>query len=137
MNMTSSPSYLTPHESRILAVTAYGHFMSHFNMLVFPAVVLPLVGRLNMDMAQILDLSFWMYLLFGLTALPWGLVADRWGAGKLLGLFYLGAGLCGFAAAFLMDSPLQFSLALAGIGFFSGIYHPAGLGLISKEITPD
>jgi len=51
--------------------------MSHYNMLVFHAVVLPLAGRLNMDMAQVLGISFWMYLLFGLTALPWGMVADR------------------------------------------------------------
>jgi MFS family permease len=33
-----------------------------------------------------------------------------------------------------MDDPLLFSLCLAGIGLFSGIYHPAGLGLISKGI---
>ena len=48
-------------ESRILVATCYGHFMSHFNMLVFPAVVLPLANRLNMSMGYILDLSFWMY----------------------------------------------------------------------------
>jgi len=121
-------------ELRILFATCYGHFMSHFNMLVFPAVVLPLVGRLKMDMADILDLSFWMYCLFGITALPWGMIADRWGSKLLFLTFYLGAGCSGLAAAVWIDNPSRFSMALAMIGLFSGIYHPIGLGMISKEI---
>jgi len=108
--------------------------MSHFNMLVFPAVVLPLAGRLNMDMAQVLGMSFWMYLLFGLTALPWGMAADRWGAKPFMLLFYFGAGISGFFAAFWIDAPGGLAVCLAAIGLFSGIYHPTGLGLISKEM---
>lgn len=125
---------MNSRESRILFATCYGHFMSHFNMLVFPAVVLPLAARLKMDMAYILDLSFWMYCLFGITALPWGMIADRWGSKPLFFIYYLGAGLSGLAAAAWIDHPSKFSLALAMIGLFSGIYHPIGLGMISKEI---
>jgi len=109
--------------------------MSHFNMLMFPALVLPLMGMYDMDLSHVLALSFWMYLLFGVTALPWGLVSDRVGAKPLLLLFYTGAGLCGLAAGFFIDSPKAFSLCLAGVGVFSGIYHPAGLGLISRGIS--
>jgi MFS family permease len=115
----------------ILTVTCYGHFLSHFNMLVFPAILLPLSSRLGLDIAATLDLAFWMYLLFGLSALPWGMLADRFGPRPLLVLFYLGAGLCGFSAAMQIDSPLGLKLSLAGIGLFSGIYHPAGLGWIA------
>jgi MFS family permease len=122
-------------ERRILINTCFGHFMSHFNMLVFPAIVLPLAARVNLDMATVLGFSFWMYLLFGITALPWGLVADRWGAAALMVLFYAGAALAGLAAAVWIDSPVGLTLALAVLGLFSGIYHPAGLGLISKEMT--
>jgi MFS family permease len=121
-------------ERRILLTTCYGHFMSHFNMLVFPALVLPLAGQLKMDMAYVLDLSFWMYCLFGVTALPWGMIADRWGAKPLFVIYYLGAGLSGLAAALLIDNPAGLSIALAALGLFSGIYHPIGLGMISKEI---
>jgi len=125
---------MNSRDRRILAITCYGHFMSHFNMLVFPAVVLPLAGRLNMDIAQVLGISFWMYLLFGLTALPWGMAADRWGAKPFMLLFYLGAGISGFFAAFWIDAPAGLAVCLAAIGLFSGIYHPTGLGLISKEL---
>jgi MFS family permease len=121
-------------ESRILVATCYGHFMSHFNMLVFPAVVLPLANRLNLSMGYILGLSFWMYCLFGITALPWGMIADRWGSKSLFLIYYLGAGLSGLAAAAWINHPSRFSLALAMIGLFSGIYHPIGLGMISKGI---
>jgi MFS family permease len=131
----SPPKRLDPQDRRILLNTCYGHFMSHFNMLVFPALVLPLMARLDMEMAQVLSLSFWMYLLFGLTALFWGLLADRFGARPLLFIFFLGSGFASGAAALWLDSPFILSLALAALGFFSGIYHPAGLGLISKEMS--
>ncbi len=115
----------------ILSVTCYGHFLSHFNMLVFPAILLPLSARLGMEMADTLELAFYMYLLMGISALPWGYLADKVGARPLLALFYAGAGLCGFGAAFFIDSPGGLKWALAGIGLFSGIYHPAGLGWIA------
>ncbi len=122
-------------ERRTLIVTCFGHFMSHFNMLAFPALVLPLSGRLGLDVAQILELSFWMYLLFGITALPWGMAADRIGGSPLMRLYFVGAGGCSLAAAWWIDSPVHLSLALAGLGLFSGIYHPVGLGMISKGMS--
>lgn len=121
-------------EHHILINTCFGHFMSHFNMLVFPAIVLPLTKRLDMEMAGVLGISFWMYLLFGCTALPWGMIADRWGGKILLRVYYTGAGLSGLVAALWIDSATGLTLALAALGLFSGIYHPTGLGLISKEI---
>lgn len=126
---------MNPHERNVLTTTCMGHFLSHFNMLIFPAVVLPLSTQLDLPLSEVLGISFWMYLLFGVTALPWGLAADRVGAKILMGIYYGGAGLCGLAAAICIDSPGSLTIALAGIGLFSGIYHPTGLGLISKQIT--
>lgn len=121
-------------ERRILTVTCLGHFLSHFNMLVFPALVLPLASRMNMDMSAVLGISFWMYLLFGVTALPWGMLADRLGARFLFFLFYIGSGVSSIAAALYINSPIGLGLALACLGLFSGIYHPIGLGMISREV---
>jgi len=121
-------------ERKILAITCLGHFLSHFNMLTFPAIVLPLSSRLGLELGEALALSFWMYLLFGLTALPWGLIGDRIGARALMLLFYGGAGLSGLFAAWNIKNPVLLSGCLASLGLFSGIYHPIGLGLISKEV---
>ena len=122
-------------EKRIMIVTNFGHMMSHYNMFVFPNLVLPLTAILKLDLAHTLALSFWQYLLFGVTALPWGLAGDRVDGRKLMMLMFLGAGLSGLAAALWIDSPLGLSLALAGVGFFSAIYHPTGMGLISKGVS--
>lgn len=121
-------------ERNVIFNTSYGHFLSHCNMLVFPAVVIPLTQRLGISLAETLQLSLWMYMLLGLTALPWGLAADRWGALPLMRVYYVGAGASALAAAAWIDSPPALAASLAGIGLFSGIYHPAGLGLISKTI---
>jgi MFS family permease len=126
---------MTPNEHNVLTTTCMGHFLSHLNMLAFPAVVIPLSTRLNLPLSEVLGLSFWMYLLFGITALPWGMAADRIGARLLMGVYYGGAGICGIGAAMWIDHPARLMVALAGIGLFSGIYHPTGLGLISKQIS--
>jgi MFS family permease len=121
-------------ERAIVNATGYGHFLSHFNMLVFPALALPLSQRFGLDLASTLDLGFWMYLLFGITALPWGILADRFGSRPLLAVFHLGSGCSGLAAAFFASTPSGFQLSLVGIGLFSGIYHPAGLGWIAVRL---
>jgi MFS family permease len=122
-------------EGKILAVTNVGHFAIHYNMMVFPALVLPLADRLGLSMAQVVELSFLHYLFFGLSALPWGLLGDRLGGRKLLLLLFVGSGLSGLAVAASMNSAFLLSISLAGLGLFSGIYHPIGMGLISKGVT--
>jgi len=122
------------NEKNILQVTCYGHFLSHFNMLVFPAILIPLAESLQLSLVETLSLSFWMYLLFGVSALPWGLLADKISARALLILFYAGAGICGLLAAISINNGVLFGLALTGIGLFSGIYHPVGLGWIARNI---
>ena len=121
-------------ERKIITVTCFGHFMSHFNMMVFPVLVLPLTMFYHSDFSRVINLSFLMYLFFGVSALPWGIVTDKLGPRKMLATFYAGAGGCALMAAIFIRNPTAFSLFLAGLGIFSGVYHPAGLGLISKGI---
>ncbi len=121
-------------EKKLLIITSLSHSLSHYNMLVFPAIALPLAHFLDTDVAQVLKLSFWMYFLFGVSALPWGMAADRWGAAPLLLLFHAGAALSSIAAAIFISSPFKLAFSLAFLGSFSGIYHPAGTGIVSKEI---
>jgi len=125
---------LSKFEKKLLVTTCFGHFLSHFNMLIFPALIIPLQSQLNLTLSEVLQLSFWMYLLFGITAFPWGIMADKWDVRKLFTIFYLGAGISAIAAGLSSHNPFWFSVALTGIGLFSGIYHPVGLGWISKEV---
>ncbi|MBF0450228.1 MAG: MFS transporter [Candidatus Magnetomorum sp.] len=134
MKKNSSDS-MTITERKIITITCLGHFLSHFNMLFFPALVLPLANYYGTDLSDIVGRSFWMYCFFGITALPWGIAADRWGARRLMMIFHIGAGMCCFSAALWMDNLLIMSICLAGLGAFSGIYHPTGLGWISRSVS--
>jgi len=125
---------MNTRERHILFQTCYAHFIAHFNMLVFPALIMPLATGFEMDMAQVVGMSFWMYLLFGVSALLWGGLADRFGARPLMMLFYLGSAASACLAAVFCRNPILLPLALAALGLFSGIYHPVALGWISKEM---
>lgn len=104
-------------------------------MLVFPAILLPLSSHFNLELGQTLALSFWMYLFFGVSALPWGMLSDRLGVKRLLYLYHGGVLCSALAAVFSLNNPLAFSIAIAGIGLFSGIYHPVGLSWIARSIS--
>ena len=97
-------------------------------MLVFPAVLLPLVEQLNTDIGAVLGLSFWMYLLFGCTAVLRGMAADFWGAGILMAVYFASAGIRGLAAAIWLYDPGKLTICLGALGCFFGIYHPARTG---------
>ncbi|MBM4310850.1 MAG: MFS transporter [Deltaproteobacteria bacterium] len=125
---------MNSRERYILYQTCYAHFMAHFNMQVFPALVLPLATLYRMDMAQVVGMSFGMYLLFGLSALVWGPLADRLGPRPLMLLFYSGAAVAAGLCALQYRDPAVLPVCLAALGFFSGIYHPVGLGWLSKEM---
>ncbi len=120
-------------EKRILWITCPSHFLAHFFILVFPAVTMPLVRDLGMPIETVVRLSFFMYVCYGLFALPVGLIVDRWQArgmlvagNVLMGVGLLLAGLAGSASA------MPAALALVGVG--ASVYHPAGLALISRTI---
>ncbi|MDI6727054.1 MAG: MFS transporter [Smithellaceae bacterium] len=121
------------NEKKIVLFTSVAHFYTHFFELIFPALAIPLTLSLNMSLAEVLPISFLMYLLFGLGALPWGIIADRFGNKRSLVIFFVGAGLGSILTSFSTTSTALF-FALAIIGFFSSIYHPAGLGLLSRGV---
>jgi MFS family permease len=122
-----------PVEKRILLLTCSTHFMSHMFILVFPAVAIPLVKTLGLPLEEVVKISFLMYLLYGLCALPVGFAVDKWQAKGMLviGQMAMGAGLM-LSGLYPNPSVMPFTLALVGIG--ASIYHPSGLALISRTV---
>ncbi len=122
---------MTVNERRILSLCGAGHFFAHFFMLMFPSLALWVHKDFEMSLSDTLNLGFTMYLLFGFVSLPMGLLADRFGHKPLLVIMFLGLGGASIVAGF-SQSPFTFGVALSAVGFFAAIYHPVGIGLISK-----
>ena len=130
---TDQQAHHTRREWRILTLTGSAHFMTHLYELAFPALALTVRDDMGWTLAEVLRLSFLMYLLFGLGSLPMGFLSDRWRARTVLTLSMLGAGL-GALGVSLAQNRWQFVVALAFVGLCTSAYHPAGMSLISRTM---
>lgn len=126
-------SQVVARERNILIVTAAAHYLTHLYMLVFPSVALFLRAAFDLPLEQVLTISFWMYLLYGLCALPAGILTDLLRPRIMLSFCLLGMGGCALLAS-RADSIAELRLALAGLGVCAAIYHPAGMALISRGV---
>jgi len=121
------------NERHALALTAVGHFGAHFAMLAYPTLAVAIANREGIALETVLGWSFLGYLIFGLGALPVGFLTDH-----IRARWVVRTGVVGIGAAMMMVSLAapgpQITAALALIGVFASLYHPAGLGLISRTI---
>ena len=129
-----SPPPVAVRERNILIVTAAAHYFTHLYMLVFPSLALTLRPALHLPLGEVLLLSFWMYLLYGVGALPAGILSDLLRPRFMLILCLFGMGSCALVAS-RANSPTSLKWALAGLGLFASIYHPAGMALISRGVS--
>jgi MFS family permease len=74
------------------------------------------------------------YGLFGLGALPSGVLVDRLEARRLITACLLGMS-ASFVVLALAPSPVGIGLALVVWGVAASVYHPSGLSLISRGVT--
>jgi len=124
---------MNPQERRILFFSSATHFLTHFYMLVFPALVMPMSRDLGLPLASILNISFWMYLLYGILALGWGWISDHWGHRWALNTGVL-LSAAGFVMAGFVNSLVLISASFALVGIGCSAYHPSGLALLSQGI---
>jgi len=122
------------HERNVLLVTGVAHAATHFAELTYPTLAVVLAHETGLPLAQVLGWSFAGYLLFGLGALPAGLLADHFGARRML-LGALGGMSLGLVLAGLAAPGLPLAASLAVMGLAASAYHPAGMGLISRAIA--
>ncbi len=128
---------MNKEEKAIVFFSAATHFFTHFYVLVFPALVMPISRDLGMTVAEVVDLSFFMYLLYGLTALFWGFLSDKVGHkwAMSLGIIVAGFGMTAAGISPRFGSPIVLSGALALVGIGCSSYHPSGMALISQGVT--
>lgn len=127
------PPRFDREERQILLFTGVAHALTHYAELSYPALAVVIAADSGIPAAEVLSWSLAGYALFGFAAIPVGLIADRFGARRVITGGLLLAGASSLLAAF---SSLGFGLALclAGVGLGASAYHPAGMGLLSKAV---
>jgi MFS family permease len=124
---------MNTNEDRILIFSSANHFFTHFYILIFPVLVLPLSRDLGLSLNNVLGLSFLMYLFYGLAAIPWGFISDKTSPRIVMGTGIVIAG-TGLIFSGLVKNSSMLSWTLAVTGFGCAAYHPSGLALVSKGI---
>lgn len=124
---------MTPLSNRLTAgFSAIGHTYSHLFTLLYATAVLVIAREWGMGYDVLIALSLPMNVMFGLGALPAGWAADRFGALRVMLLFFVGIGggalLTGFATG-----PTGILVGLTVIGTFASIYHPVGIPWLIKH----
>jgi len=120
-------------ERRIVAFTAGSHGLVHTYELSIPILLTVWIAEFSTTAAALGLVVTVGYGLFGVGALPGGVLADRFGSKPLI-LACLG----GMAGSFLLVSAapniLTLAIAIALWGVTASVYHPAGLSLLSKAV---
>jgi len=118
----------------IVSFTMVSHAIVHTYELSIPILVVIWLSEFSITTAAIGTVVAVGYALFGVGALPSGVLADRYST-KWLVL----VGLAGMGASFLLLSlapgTATIALALALWGAFASIHHPASLSLISTGVN--
>jgi MFS family permease len=116
---------------RVRLGTIYAaHGASHGFMLVLPAVLVALRAEFHASFTTLGTVATVSSMLYGLGALPAGLLADRVGAPVLLRVFAGGSAICCGLAA-VAPGIWWLAAALALLGAAGALYHPSGLAEVT------
>ena len=122
------------NDRAIVALTSVGHGMVHTYELSIPILMTLWLAEFEVSTSVLGGIVAVGYGLYGLGALPAGVLADRWGSRRLI----VGC-LAGMGSAFLLLSlaPGLWTIAAALVlwGLAASVYHPAGLTLISRGVV--
>jgi MFS family permease len=120
-------------EWTIVKVTSLAHFLCHLGELIFPSVMVAVMGEFGLQPHVAAALALLGYILLGVGALPVGLWADAWDPRRILLIYFFAMAGAGLAVALAPDVPFLFA-GLTLLGLAASIYHPTGLAMISMGV---
>ncbi|WP_281195894.1 MFS transporter [Halorubrum sp. F4] len=124
---------MNANERRIVAFTASSHGLVHTYELSVPILLTVWIAEFSTTAATLGALVTVGYGLFGVGALPGGVVVDRFGSKPVILACLLGMG-GSFLLVGAAPSLPVLAVALAVWGVTASVYHPAGLSLLSKAV---
>ncbi len=93
---------------------------------LYATAVIHLPKVFDLPYGELLGISSFGLILFGVGALPAGWLGDRWSQVGMLVIFFLGLGVGGVVTGLARDTTDLF-IGLTLIGLFASIYHPVGI----------
>ncbi len=123
----------TPGRAVRLRTIYASHALSHGLVLVFPAVLVALREEFGASFTTLGTVATVSTMLYGLGALPGGLLVDRLGAPLLLRVF------AGLSVLFCLGAAVApgiwwLALMLGLLGAAGALYHPSGLAEITLNV---
>jgi len=136
--MTTAAEHLSPTrtgERRLVASVCLAHLVSHYNMLLLPALFVFIRADYGVSYTE-LSLALTAFSLVSATLqTPVGFLVDRMGArNNLIGGLVVCSG--AVAVAGLVDSYWVFVAMYALLGLGNTVFHPADYSLLSENVAP-
>ncbi|WP_440008095.1 MFS transporter [Halomicrococcus sp. SG-WS-1] len=125
---------MNDNDRAIVGLVMLAHAMVHTFELSIPILVPVWLSEFGTTRAAIGVVISAGYALFGIGALPGGVLADAYGSRRLIAGCLLGMG-GAFALLGVASSLWIVTLALLLWGVAASVYHPSGLALLSKGVT--
>ena len=125
---------MNSNDRAIISLTSLGHGMVHTYELSIPILMTLWLVEFDVSTAVLGSVVALGYGLYGMGALPAGVLADRWGSRRLIVACLAGMGLS-FVVLSLASGLWSITAALVLWGLAASIYHPAGLTLISRGVV--
>jgi MFS family permease len=121
---------LNANDRSIARFTMLGHALVHWFEMSIPIFLVTWSDAFDGSIAIIGAVVALGYALFGIGALPAGILADRFGPKRLVLACFAGMGLSFLGMAVANSIPL-IGVALICWGVAASVYHPSGMALIS------
>ena len=128
-----TPTGMTLVERRIVGFTSTAHGLNHAVELVYGAVLFVIAIEFDVRLAFLGAIANASALAYAVMALPAGQAADRLGSKRMISISMGGAGAAALLAA-ASPNVTVLAVALVIMGLLGGLYHPAGLSLISRGV---
>jgi MFS family permease len=123
-------------ERRVVFMATAAHMLTHAYMMIFPAVLVLVAEDPFLKVNEYFKLGIIgtvCYALFGIGAIPSGILADRYGSQRMLIICVFASALASLAAG-CSFTPYLFVLSMGLLGLGASAYHPSGLSLISRNV---
>ncbi|WP_135828345.1 MFS transporter [Halorussus halobius] len=122
------------NDRAIVGLVMVAHAMVHTYELSVPILVTVWVDQFDVTRATLGVVFSVAYGMFGVGALPAGVLSDAYGSRKLIVACLAGMG-GSFALLSAAPNVLTVGVALVLWGVAASVYHPSGLSLISKGVS--